>query len=127
MKALQRLLVLILLGFQMQGVKAEPQEIFKFQGFGLDHCLNHRAEVGSRWRMIQTCNSRQVEEKRSSQGRDQRTQKRNRKGEDPRTCEEKSQGRNPSTPERNSQGEDPSTFRGNRQERDPRTPNGRSH
>ena len=47
MKALQRLLVLILLGFQMQGVKAEPHEILKFQGFEKDHCLNHRAE-GSR-------------------------------------------------------------------------------
>ena len=69
-KALQRLFVLILLGFHMQGVKAEPQETLKFQDFEKDRCLNHRAEVGSRRRMTQTCSIRQEEEERKSQERD---------------------------------------------------------
>ena len=76
-EGLQRLLALILLGFQMQRLKAEPHETSKYQDFEKDRCLNPRAEVGSRWRMIQNCSIKQEEEKRNSQGMDPSTPERN--------------------------------------------------
>ena len=77
--------VLILLGFQMQGVTAEPKETSKYQDIEKDRCLNHLAEAGSRWMVVQTCSIRQEGEKRNSQERDARNQIRNSKGEDPGT------------------------------------------
>ena len=55
---------------QLPDARGEGGSSGNHKQFRKDHCLNHQAGVGSRWRMTQTCSLRQEEEKRNSQERD---------------------------------------------------------
>ena len=55
MKAFQRVLCLILLGFGVQMVKAEEQEISTHRTIEKDLFPASRAQSGDRWRRMESC------------------------------------------------------------------------
>ena len=94
-KAFQQVLCLILLGFGVQMVKAEKQEISTHRTVEKDLFPAFRAESGDRWRKMESCEFCEWRLEETSFRLEK--EMKNSQGQDPRTFEENSQGKGPST------------------------------